>query len=85
MRQTYRYLVAAIGLAALLVGVAGDLILLIRVLVGAQFVGGGCGSGHRGAPRPINMVALIVLVALGLGLGLLSCITPMFLGIMRGF
>jgi hypothetical protein len=44
LRQTYRYLVAAIGLGALLVGVAGDLTLLIRALAGAQFVGGVSGQ-----------------------------------------
>jgi hypothetical protein len=33
-------------------------------------------------PRPINLVALIVLVALGLVL--LSCITPMFLALLQG-
>lgn len=40
VRQVYLYLVAAIGLGALLIGIAGDLTLLIRYLAGASFVGG---------------------------------------------
>ncbi len=40
VRQVYHYLVATIGLGALLAGVAGDLTLLIRALAGASAVGG---------------------------------------------
>jgi hypothetical protein len=40
IQQMYRYLVAAIGLGALLTGLGGDISLLIRYLSGARFVQG---------------------------------------------
>ncbi len=40
VRQLYQYLVAAIGLGALLIGLAGDLTLLIRTLAGVSSVRG---------------------------------------------
>jgi hypothetical protein len=40
VRQLYHYLVAAIGLSAMLIGLAGDLTLLIRTLAGVSFVRG---------------------------------------------
>lgn len=40
IQQVYRYLVAAIGLGALLAGLGGDISLLIRYLSGARFVQG---------------------------------------------
>ncbi len=40
MGRLYRYLVAAVGLAAFLVGLGGDISFLIRALSGLRFVGG---------------------------------------------
>jgi hypothetical protein len=40
VRQLYHYLLAAIGLGALLIGLGGDLTLLIRTLAGVSFVRG---------------------------------------------
>jgi hypothetical protein len=40
VRQLYHYLVAAAGLGALLIGLGGDITLLIRTLAGVSFVGG---------------------------------------------
>ena len=56
VRHLYHYLVAAIGLGALLVGVGGDLTLLIRTLAGATFV--------RGLPEEVAWLTALIIVGL---------------------
>jgi hypothetical protein len=56
VRQLYRYLVAAIGLGALLAGVAGDLTLLVRTLAGATLV--------RGLPEEAAWFTALIVVGL---------------------
>jgi hypothetical protein len=56
VRQLYHYLVAAIGLGALLAGLAGDLTLLIRTLAGATYV--------RGLPEEAAWFTALIIVGL---------------------
>ncbi len=56
VRQLYHYLVAAIGLGAMLIGVAGDLTLLIRILAGVSFV--------RGVPEEAAWFTALIVVGL---------------------
>jgi hypothetical protein len=56
IRQLYRYLVAAIGLGAFLVGLGGDISLLIRTLAGVSFV--------RGVPEEAVWFTAVIIVGL---------------------
>jgi hypothetical protein len=56
VRQLYHYLVAAIGLGALLAGLAGDLSLLVRALAGVRFV--------RGVPEEAAWFTAMILIGL---------------------
>jgi hypothetical protein len=56
VRQLYHYLVAAIGLGALLGGLAGDLSLLVRALAGVSFV--------RGVPQEAAWFTALILIGL---------------------
>ena len=56
IRRLYHYLVAAIGLAALLVGLGGDISLLIRALSGARFV--------RGIPQEAARFTALIIAGL---------------------
>ncbi len=56
VRQLYHYLVAAIGLGALLAGLAGDLTLLIRMLGGTSYV--------HGLPEEIAWFTALIVVGL---------------------
>ena len=56
VRQLYHYLVAAIGLGALLAGLAGVLSLLVRALAGVSFV--------RGLPEEAAWFTALILIGL---------------------
>jgi len=56
VRQLYHYLLAAIGLGALLAGLAGNISLLIRALAGASFV--------RGLPEEVAWFTALIIVGL---------------------
>jgi hypothetical protein len=56
VRQLYHYLVAAIGLGAMLTGLAGDLTLLIRTLAGVSYV--------RGVPEEVAWFTALIIVGL---------------------
>ncbi len=56
VKQVYHYLVAAIGLGALLIGLGGNLTLLIRTLAGASSV--------RGIPEEIAWFTAAIIVGL---------------------
>ncbi len=56
IRQLHRYLVAAIGLGAFLVGLGGDISLLIRTLAGVRFV--------RGVPEEAAWFTAVIIVGL---------------------
>jgi hypothetical protein len=56
IRQLYRYLVAAIGFGAFLVGVGGDISLLIRTLASASFI--------RGVPEEAAWFTAVIIVGL---------------------
>ncbi len=56
IRHLYRYLVAAIGLGAFLVGLAGDINLLIRALAGVSFV--------RGVPEEAAWFTALIIAGL---------------------
>jgi len=56
VRQVYHYLVAAIGLGAFLIGLAGDLPLLIRTLAGLSFV--------RGVPEEAAWFTALIIAGL---------------------
>jgi hypothetical protein len=56
IRQLYLYLVAAIGLGAFLVGLGGDISLLIRALAGVRFV--------RGVPEEAAWFTAVIVVGL---------------------
>jgi len=56
VQRLYHYLVAAIGLGALLAGIAGDLTLLIRTLAGAIYV--------RGVPEEVTWFTAMIIVGL---------------------
>jgi len=56
VRQLYHYLVAATGLGALLIGLAGDITLLIRTLAGVSFV--------RGVPEEAAWFTALIITGL---------------------
>lgn len=56
VRQLYHYLVAAIGLGALLIGLAGDITLLLRTLAGVSVV--------RGVPEEAAWFTALILTGL---------------------
>ncbi len=56
VKQVYHYLIAAIGLGALLIGLGGDLTVLIRTLAGASSV--------RGVPEEVAWFTAAIIVGL---------------------